>query len=1035
MEGAWFACLVCVVAGLVSLTHATPTTEAPTAMPTTPTPSVAPSAQPSSAPTRAPTRSAGEWFANYLTFNIDGNPLDGLDPVIGSAYGFDDPSDPLHDDSGNGVPLVINGSYTWTSHPTYGGYLVLNESARIALQCHANGTGTCGFSALLRFPRSSVPRVSELSNGSGVDILTYANATSAGRARIIGVSRSGFFVGGVSAPLDYPTYPWSDDVEGAFTPFSVSWETGSVFFNQVSFGLFGYGSADLGDVETLVQNGVWLGGVPVHVASLVFSSASLAGFYQAAAEPYNFPAPNGAFYPPVPVAFNPGRLSPIAYFGFDGGTLSNAVAGSFVGAFEPWNGTEDAFAGWTSASYNASVTSVSDFCPDNPDRWCHVGNPAVLLTTTGGVRYRSSTLCYRFYLLNQSTCVAHTASYTTWRPYPNATNAQYKSPFLQAVAPGSNVLRVANANVSVAFYTWTHVCASARFQTSSTVSSVYVNGTLVTSWTTSASSALVQGEDGIRYAAQAIFQASDIFLPTAPCVMTDSVYLYGAALNATEIAALAAVQSAITGAPTDAPTAIPSAAPSAAPSSVPSAAPTPAPSAAPTAAPSSTPSASPTSAPSAVPTAAPSAAPSAAPVPAPTAPPSVAPSPVPTTPEPTYAPTARPTFSPTASVGVVALGATYRFSVQDSPARVEVRTQGVANRRSMFFAFDASGAGGELSLVLTPRSVLAFNGSNSSSSSCTGLPPDVSPIVLLALTCTLASTGAPATVRVTPNVSALFIERADRPARLFACTGGGSWGAVALASATSVTGSSSLLLLGVPGLDAVAGTCPAGLYGCQCTRTSEQASETHVPLLILGAVLVLAASALDFAHLITPVQLGPLFVCSVYALGHIALAASIALLLPPDEYSLDTYLVSRTRHADGTVSLAGATLFRAVSAATLLALPAVAVALSAWGGLEVPGKPKWVPVIATALALVFPLSALARASAPLYAQYIVPGLVLLGAAPIGVLHLVPGKAARRVVYACAAATLVLHAAAVALLLADGLKWACADSFAGDTRLY
>jgi hypothetical protein len=937
-----------------------------------------------------------------------------------TAYGFDDANDILRDDAGNSTPLVVNGSYGWASHPVYGGYLILNESSRIQMQCYSSGSSACAASFLVRLPRSAVRRMSELAAGPPVTILAHTNASSLD-VNLYGADRRGITLSFATAVADYVfNLPWSDDDEGPFVPLEFSWVDDGIYSGDtvaldisVSTAVMSRASS-IDNATGLFGRGVWFGGFPLHVANLVFATDFVYPYNNILAEPY---VPSGAggsmgFYAPVTVAFNPGRLSPVAHFTFEDGNLTNRVAGSHIGAFAPWLGAESALAGWTNASYNQSGTSVADFCPDNPGRWCHVGTPDVLLTTTGGVRYLESTLCYRFYHVNQSGCVPHTASYTTWRPYPASNTTHRKSPYLQTLSSGSTSFPVNGAGVTIPFNAWTHVClVGSALNTSATARSVhfsvYVNGTVRGNWTINP----IVGnfaENGATYENYAMPHAGDIFLPTSPCVMTDDVYLYGATLSGSEISALAAEQLASTGTPT----AVPSAAPSPAPTAKPT-----------TSLPTSVPTSTPTSRPTAVPSSAPSAVPSESPTLFPTA--------VPTTPAPTYAPTSVPTHSPTADAGDVALGATKSFVIranESAPARVRVRTLATANRRSIYLGFSSSTVDSDVTIV--PRSALNLNLTNTS---CTSLPSGVSPVIVLALTCTSTETGAPSTVQITPDLSPLF--RDDRaPARFYTCSGA-AWGSVALASVTAVTGSSSLLLLGVPTASPVAGTCPVGKFGCQCTRDSELASETHVPLLVVGAVLVWASSVLNFLHLVAPVPFGALLVAAVYVLGHIFLAAAIAWLLPVDEYSLDTLLVSRTRNSDGTVSISGDTVFRVTSACLLVVIPALSLLVSAWGGFEDPAKPRWVPAVGTALALVVPLSALARASAPLYIEYVVPGLALLGAVPTGLLHVLGPKTKAWVVVLVAVLTLLLHTGALVLLLVDGLRWACANSFAGDTRLY
>ncbi len=1000
-----------------ALPSATPTslpTSVPTALPssapTTGAPTAGPTSLPSAQPTVAPTRSPTEWYTRYTTLRPSAS--------IGSAYGFDDAGDVLHDDSGNAVPLVINGSYGWATHPVYGGYLVLNESSRIQMQCYSSNSSKCSAAFLLRAPRSAVRRVSDLADGTPVNVMHHVNLSNFD-VRLRGTSRRGM-VFGTSASSLYDLQ-WSDDTDGPFIPVAFTWifEFGSTRL-QIGSDFPSASSTHAIGIASVFSRGVWFGGVPLHVANLVFSSELAQTPFSVTAEPY---VPTGASYTlawaaPVPVAFNPGRTSPVAYFTFEDGVLDNRVAGSHIGAFAPWQGTEAALPGWANASYNQSGTSVADFCPDNPNRWCHVGNPDVLLVTTGSVRYLESTLCYRFYHVNQTGCVPHTASYTTWRPYPVSNTTHQKSPYLQTLSSGSTDFLVNGVEVAIPFNAWTHVCLRgyAYNETESdkqTRFSVHVNGTARGAWEMVLG--ITDSENGATYESYTMPHAADIFLPTSPCVMTDDVYLYGVALTDAEISSIAAEQMAVTAIPTPVPSAVPSPAPTVAPTtSLPTPVPTAAPSSRPTSVPSSAPSATPSESPTLFPTA------------------------VPTTSEPTYAPTATPTHSPTADVGDVALGAIKSFAIranESAPARVRVRTLATASRRSIYLGFSSSMADADVTIV--PRSANPLNLTNTS---CTSLPAGVSPVLVLALTCTATETGLPATIQITPDLSPLF--RDDRaPARFYVCSGA-AWGAVALASVTTVTSSSSLLLLGVPTASPVAGTCPTGKFGCQCTRDSELASETHIPLLIVGSVLVWASSVLNFLRLIAPVPGGAYLVAAVYFLGHIVLTVAITWLLPVDEYSLDTLLVSRTRNADGTVTISGDTAFRATSACLLVAIPALSILVSAWGELEVPRKPKWVPIAGTAIALLVPLSALARASSPLYIQYVVPGAILVGAAVVGLLHACSaetlGKTPRVkpwVVYVVAAVVLLLHTGALALLLVDGLRWPCSDSFAGDTRLY
>ncbi len=707
------------------------------------------------------------------------------------AYGFDDPNDPYHDDTGGGNTLNITGNYSYQNHSFFGGYLALESDARIRFPVPSTpiAPGDCiSATVLVRIPISQAPSLTlqaVANNNTGLPLLTCNGSTTLG-AKLQYPHRGGLsidFCPGLTQGLANQfggiiLIPFANDTWGKFVPLTFTLENVD---NNVTKLVIGtalhmrtytqssgrqYPTISVREevpLNTLLSQGVFLGGLPLHIASVLFTN----DYDTRTAILFNTHAQR------VPAYVPPSRTSPAAYYDFESGSMENRVEGSHIGPFAQRITVESkrylAGRGKNSpAYYDVSSNSTQNYstltnwtvddCLGNANGACHRGLATALWTTSGGIRYTEYTYCFRTRSTQPSGVFVYHAPTTTMfiaaDEVPNGLPRISMSHTLYEVLGqgNANTTKVAFSQSSYAVpitvpRAWTHTCMVLEPNGSGPPYwpsvALYVNGTLVgrrtpfdqdidNGWDCCSSdttpypwyrmSINEYSYDPTRYFMDHPYpELADLALPTSPQSYTDDVALYAYALNASEIAYLASIQTTLaptqspgyvapSASPTDTPTGVLTDAPGATP--YPTLAPTRIPTVGPTPVPTSIPTATPTAAPtgpSSVPTSAPSAAPSAKPTSVPSGTPSSAPSASPSvaTSAPTFIPSVSPTpFTATAPLNqtLVVPSSTWVQSLLRVVSAAPIPTasgQGPAPSASL--AFTARANGSFLSRAFSPR--------------------------------------------------------------------------------------------------------------------------------------------------------------------------------------------------------------------------------------------------------------------------------------------------------------------------------------------
>lgn len=442
------------------------------------------------------------------------------------AYGFDDPADPLYDDTNAGNVLNITGNYAHRNDSFAGGYLAMESDARITLPVPSVPIpvgDVYSFTVLVRVPESRMDEIFDaaLANyTAGVPFVTVLSPAW----RDLSIPLRFPFRGGISIDIAIKDtlvgiedpdarftgvihLPFVDDAVGKFVPLVFTFRSvdntttrlvvGTTTYARTYAQLTGYEwnyqtiyktAYGIG-INSLLADGVTIGGAPFHLSMLMIMNDAW----------LRTPILFNTHFQQVPVAYPPTRTTPVAYFDFEDGSMDNRVEGYHVGHFRQnimresgryfyatrYYGTYASLpemrANLTVLNYVNNTSPTTSSCFGNPNGACHRGDFNSLWTTSGGVRYNDFTLCYRTYIpstaVGNQTNVYHGPSIATHVAECN--NSKSPASFFSSALhgyflspqglPNMTILRTSIVDEetlitagTVPLNTWLHMCAVHR---------------------------------------------------------------------------------------------------------------------------------------------------------------------------------------------------------------------------------------------------------------------------------------------------------------------------------------------------------------------------------------------------------------------------------------------------------------------------------------------------------------------------------------------------------------------------------------------